>query len=243
MALSKTLMGNLATTLFAVLFALLWVYLGNKYSKDIPGGSSYGFDTSGDMPGLLKTFNWHPFLMVVGFGLFMSNGILAFSGMGLDHQTAKMVHAGCHVIGFILITIGMAVIKNFNDKASDGRFVWTHAYLGMVTFVALCVQLAAGLFVYLLPFASANIREKMMPVHKFTGICILLAGAGSIVSGMAVHQTFVPGTMSPSNNAYVLGGIMSLLMYASCFIVLSIFLRFIPSNKDEPESASAYQTM
>ncbi|KAF7207825.1 transmembrane reductase CYB561D2 [Nothobranchius furzeri] len=134
-------------------------------------------------------FSWHPFLMTLAFGFFMTEGILVFSPHGsliqkYSHKTKSRVHLVLQSLCASCAVLGLAAIfynKHLSDKP---HFTSWHGLLGLLTVCVVGVQsLAAAPLNY--PFlAKGWSLAKLKRYHAASGLVVYLLGSTSLLLGL-----------------------------------------------------------
>ncbi|GAX77908.1 hypothetical protein CEUSTIGMA_g5350.t1 [Chlamydomonas eustigma] len=183
----------IARILMAAVLILVshWVfaYLGGVALDPVSDGKG-GNDTG-------HLFNYHPILMTLGFGVFMSEAIITYQAplvSGISRPARKLVHMTLHILAAISIIMGLlAAFKSHSLKlpVPIPDLYSPHSFLGLtaVTFVAVQVLVAFASYVY--PKTSLSHRMALGPVHRFLGMSTWIMGVAAMATGIQEKVTFI----------------------------------------------------
>ncbi|XP_027858381.1 transmembrane reductase CYB561D2 isoform X1 [Xiphophorus couchianus] len=140
------------------------------------------------LPGT-SVFSWHPFLMTVAFGFFMTEAILLFSPHGsfikrFPHKTKGRVHWILQSLCGSCAVLGLAAVyynKNLNGKA---HFTSWHGLLGLITVCVVCVQSLAAMPLIYHSLAKDWSLAKLKRYHAASGLVTFLLGCTSLLLGL-----------------------------------------------------------
>ncbi|NWR95349.1 CYAC3 protein, partial [Furnarius figulus] len=139
------------------------------------------------LDGGIRTFNWHPVLMVTGLVVLYGAAALVYripatwSGPKLPW---KLLHGGLALGAFVLTVLGLAAVFRFHNSNGIPNMYSLHSWMGLATVLLFSCQWAAGFGAFLLPWAPTWLRQLYKPIHVFFGSTILLLSVASCVSGI-----------------------------------------------------------
>jgi len=161
---------SIATFCGVVAITLIFVWMAHYKN---------GFSWSNDRS---LQFNWHPVLMTFGLVFLYGQSMLIYrTGRFRTKYSLKLAHAIIHMVAFICCVIGLvAVFQNHNYAPTPRPNLYTsHSWIGLSCVILFGIQWAAGFLIYLLPWATMDIRKMTMPIHVATGTCLFV---GSIIA-------------------------------------------------------------
>ncbi|KAM8855022.1 plasma membrane ascorbate-dependent reductase CYBRD1-like [Spinachia spinachia] len=144
--------------------------------------------------GGLAEFNWHPVLVVSGFIFLQGSAIVVYRipwTWRFSKLTMKFIHAGLHLLAFILAVIAMVAVFDFHNAAEIPNMYSLHSWLGLVALTLFCLQLVLGVGIYLIPVTPASWRAAFMPLHVYSGL--LLFGSVIAVALMGITEELLLG--------------------------------------------------
>ncbi|EPY89640.1 cytochrome b ascorbate-dependent protein 3 [Camelus ferus] len=158
--------------LMCILFTIYWM----RYWH-----SGFAWD------GTVLMFNCHPVLMVTGMVVLYSAASLVYrlpqSWVG-PKLPWKIGHAAMHLMAFILTVLGLFAVFNFHNHSKIPHLYSLHSWLGITAVFLFACQWLLGFVVFLLPWASLQLRSLLKPFHVFFGASILSLAIASVVSGI-----------------------------------------------------------
>ncbi|KAM8917219.1 transmembrane reductase CYB561D2 isoform 2-T2 [Spinachia spinachia] len=134
-------------------------------------------------------FSWHPFLMTLGFSLFMTEAILLFSPHGsplrtLPHKTKARSHWILQCLCVSCAALGLAAIvynKHLNGKP---HFTSWHGLLGLLAACVVALQSSAAVPLLYPSLAKGWSLAKLKRYHAAAGLVAYLLGSGSLLLGL-----------------------------------------------------------
>ncbi|XP_041464362.1 lysosomal membrane ascorbate-dependent ferrireductase CYB561A3-like [Lytechinus pictus] len=137
--------------------------------------------------GSSQEFNLHPLLMTVSMVFLYGNATMIyriFTGVDVPRIAVKATHAGALLLATIMMSVGLtAVFQNHNANGIPNLYS-LHSWLGITTVSMFLLQLVLGLGIFLLPFASSQLRASYLSSHVFFGIAILSMAAATCLIGI-----------------------------------------------------------
>ncbi|KAL6053424.1 Cytochrome b561 domain-containing protein [Balamuthia mandrillaris] len=118
-------------------------------------------------------FNFHP--------LFMVMAMLAYAALPTSHRWQKALHALFHTLALISVAGGLSAVFKFH---ADN-------WIGILASSLFLCQYAAGVAIYLLPFASVPMRRVLLPLHRIAGITVYFLAIIAGCMGVLEKQTFL----------------------------------------------------
>jgi cytochrome b-561 len=139
-------------------------------------------------------FNWHPILMISGFGFCLPMGLMQYRFPLFDHQINKYTHIIWYVLAIILAGIGLkAVWKSHDDIESGGlksNLYSLHSWIGICTLVLFSQNFILGFVHFLNPSLALRIKASYKPYHLFFGLCTFVSAIFAIETGIMEKNTF-----------------------------------------------------
>lgn len=183
-----------------------------------------------------KLFNWHPILMYLGFGVFMSEAVLAYQAPvlgNLSRSTKKVVHVTAHTLASVCIVCGLvAVFKSHSLKRPMPipDLYSPHSWLGLTTVVLGALQLCLGLYAYVWPKFHIAVRIALGPVHRFLGITTWVLALSTMAAGFQEKVTFLQTGMKLSGDQLYSDVIRipALLMLLLFFLGTTVLYHLVP---------------
>ncbi|KAM9757843.1 transmembrane reductase CYB561D2 isoform 1-T3 [Menidia menidia] len=134
-------------------------------------------------------FSWHPFLMTLAFGFFMTEAILLFSPQGspikkLTHKTKGRVHWILQCLCVSCAVLGLAAISYNKHLNSKPHFTSWHGWLGLLTVCVVGVQSLAAVPLIYHSLAKGWSLAKLKRYHAAAGLLTYLLGSGSLLLGL-----------------------------------------------------------
>ncbi|KAL6763634.1 eukaryotic cytochrome b561-domain-containing protein [Haematococcus lacustris] len=180
-----------------LLMLLLVVTVGHWIRVHLGGVAIMPVSTGPDANDTGALFNWHPLLMVLGFGVFMAEALMSYQAPlmpWLTRQGRKTVHWVLHSLALLCIALGLlAAYKSHSLKLPVPIPNWysPHSFLGLTTMALLAVQFVVAAFAYLYPGASLAFRLALGPLHKFSGKAVWVMGLAAIATGLQEKTSFL----------------------------------------------------
>ncbi|XP_050316124.1 putative transmembrane ascorbate-dependent reductase CYB561 homolog isoform X2 [Anthonomus grandis grandis] len=140
-----------------------------------------------------KQFNWHPFMMVLSMVFLYSQAILIYrTGRYMSKKKLKLLHAGIHLLAFILSVIGLKAVFDSHNLATPPipNLYSLHSWIGLLTVIIYTIQFLAGFISFLYPGLSSSMRKTMMPVHIVFGTITFIMGLISVMTGLTEKALF-----------------------------------------------------
>ncbi|XP_078117993.1 plasma membrane ascorbate-dependent reductase CYBRD1 [Sander vitreus] len=167
-----------AVGIVSIIFVLIWVL---NYKE--------GFAWDGG----LAEFNWHPVLIVIGFIFFQGIAIIVYR-LPWTWQCSKLmmkfIHAGLHLLAFILAVIAMVAVFDFHNAAKIPNMYSLHSWLGLTALILFCLQLVLGVGIYLIPVTPASWRAAFMPLHVYGGLLLFTSVIAVALMGITEKLIF-----------------------------------------------------
>jgi len=151
-------------------------------------------------PSRSNIFAWHPVLMVCFF--FCQIQALVNWSVFSDHFIAKLAHVFAHVVGIVLLILGLIAVVRYNYDNKSPSLNTMHGWVGVCAIAIFGSNFLWGSAMALITAINPSSKiRKFLPLlimHRIIGSCAM------ILSGAAI-----------------LTGIMDKLPYGSCFYILS----------------------
>ncbi|XP_068185759.1 plasma membrane ascorbate-dependent reductase CYBRD1 [Antennarius striatus] len=167
----------------SVIFVLIWVF---NYKEGLA------------WDGGLAEFNWHPVLIVFGFIAVQGFAIIVYRlpwTWKWNKQVMKFIHAGLHLLAFILVVISLVAVFDFHNYAKIPNMYSLHSWLGLMAVILFSQQLVIGVCLYLLPVLPVFWRAAFMPIHVYSGL--LLFTSVIAVALMGITEKLIFGLSNP----------------------------------------------
>ena len=142
----------------------------------------------------LAYFNWHPFLMSLGFLIFMTPASSAFEVYApFSRNTNKRIHGALQTLAIVSIGAGYTIIYECHVVLSDhGLAQSMHSIAGYITISLVTITYAMGLILYAFKFGG-SCRAEMKPLHKRLGLISLSLGFTTLMTGMTEKANTMTG--------------------------------------------------
>ncbi|XP_058798607.1 transmembrane reductase CYB561D2-like isoform X1 [Phymastichus coffea] len=136
-----------------------------------------------------QLFSWHPICMALSAGFLLIEGVYAISGEAfvskkLTRKNRITLHWILHLVGLILMTIGLVITIVNKNKLGKDHFVTTHAQLGLAVFVIVWVIAAFGILANNAQWFYPTVRPVLLKVvHSCAGICMVILLLATVING------------------------------------------------------------
>eukprot|EP01135_Chromosphaera_perkinsii_P000391 Nk52_evm38s78 gene=Nk52_evmTU38s78 len=165
----------------------VWIY---SYDQELGGGL-------GSSKAAL--FNWHPFLMTLGFFFFSGEALVHFALHRSEHWVKKIVHSFLHFGGIICTTCGLYAVIQFHNSMNIPNFYSLHSWLGICVYVLYIGQFIMGGIVFYGDKVSGKEPSESMSAfkrqfkkqHVFFGLAIFIGAVCVSLLGLLEKQTFL----------------------------------------------------
>nr|XP_021494900.1 cytochrome b reductase 1 [Meriones unguiculatus] len=179
---SRVFLGLLVSALLvgflAVLFVLVWV-LHFREGLGWDGGA--------------LEFNWHPVLAVTGFVFIQGIAIIVYRlpwTWKCSKLLMKSIHAGLNAVAAILAIIAVVAVFENHSVQQIPHLYSLHSWVGLTVVILYVLQLVAGFFIFLLPWAPISLRALIMPVHVYSGLLLFGTVIATVLMGMTEKLFF-----------------------------------------------------
>lgn len=105
-------------------------------------------------------------------------------------QLMKFIHAGLHMLTFVLTVISMVAVFDFHNAAKIPNMYSLHSWLGLTALILYTLQIFLGVALYLMPFAPVSWRAAFMPFHIYTGLFIFTSVIAVALMGITEKLIF-----------------------------------------------------
>ncbi|KAL1268353.1 hypothetical protein QQF64_033716 [Cirrhinus molitorella] len=191
-------------------------------------------------------FNWHPLLMVIGFIFLQGIAIVVYRlpwTWRCSKQMMKLIHAGLHVLAFILAVVSVVAVFDFHNANRIPNMYSLHSWIGLAAVIFYPAQIVIGIAVYLIPATPVYMRAALMPVHIYSGLFIFTSVIATALMGITEKLIF--SLKSPaykeSPPEAVLVNVLGLLIAAFGGLILWIATR--PSWKRPKEEQNVHNNL
>jgi len=156
---------GVCTSAYHALLALLLTMRSHCALQDTKNGYLGGLDWE------KGTFKWHPVMMVGGFIVVGTEGMLTYRVMPFGKPVNKKIHAAWQTVGVIMVCIGLsAVFLSHNSVAHGGykaNLYTAHSWVGIFVVTLYFFQWFMGFASFLVPSIRAKIASSWLPIHTF----------------------------------------------------------------------------
>jgi hypothetical protein len=204
-----------------------------KDSAD-PYGTSFpdpAVNVDGPLPRTWGVWIWHPFLMMLGFGVLMPAAAISFKVLPLKRETRKAIHASLMTFGWVCATIALSVVVRFKNVAGYPHIYTTHGIFGIVVYGLYTAQYLGGVIAYGLKLPTEGMRASFLPLHVFLGLSTYLAAATTIAVGIFDRQRIAPGQGSPNSSLFRFGGFVVCAHFLGVLGTVWVLGRFSHAEK------------
>jgi hypothetical protein len=160
-------------------------------------------------------------MMTAAFGVCMAEGVVMFRATRTNRAGAKLRHWVLMILAWICGLFGFIAVVVFHNDMHFPNFYSVHAWVGLVALVGMTLQLAGGLYFYLLRVPGERARAAFVPFHAFAGTTVFACGMASIVLGLLRKQDAINGS---AKNLYgdvqMIAGIAAL---SATMVAISVF--------------------
>lgn len=169
----------------AFICAVMWSNSHNKNDKYL-GGLNWED----------KVFNWHVVCMV-GYVVASAIALMIYRWLPLGKPMNKALHVVFHTIALASLIIGVvAVFKSHNTKVATGGGYFAnlyslHSWLGLATIVCAGQNYILGLFHFLFPALSHELKKSYLPSHVFLGMFAFVAAVITAETGIMQKNVFI----------------------------------------------------
>lgn len=183
-----------------------------------------------------QAFNFHPLFMVLGLVFFYGEAILVYRVFrGSKKMILKVVHGCIHLMVLIFAVVGLKAVwdsHNLIEKPIQNLYS-LHSWIGLLTVILFALQWLFGFLVFLLPFSPPSLRRLVMPIHLFSGVCILVMALIACLTGITEKALW---TLGDKYEVFVSEGILVNVLGLSLivFVVVVLFLVVNPNYKRQP---------
>lgn len=120
---------------------------------------------------------YHPFMMSLGFIMFMTSAILTYIG-ATDRVFARKLHVLLQCIAFVCMILGLIlIIMNKMEQGKD-QFQSTHSWLGLIAIVGVILQSMTGVVKYI------NLPRLTIHSHGLVGLASWVVGMFALMLGV-----------------------------------------------------------
>ena len=125
---------------------------------------------------LSSLFNYHPFCLVIGYGVLMGEAIMY--SRYIKSRSRKYwlrVHLILQLVGYLFVTIGFSVIVWNKISREKAHFQSWHALLGLFAYIITSIQIIFGLLIYffrkqLIKMTHVTTAVKVSKFHGYSGL-------------------------------------------------------------------------
>lgn len=187
---NRSLEGFKPLSLITDLLSLLLVVLVSIWIGVFRGGVSWRSNPK-------LEFNWHPLLMIIGFVVLYSKGMLLYrTQRNVRKRRLKLLHSGIMFSVFILVTIALVAVfdsHNLNVPEPIPNMYSLHSWIGLSSVILFCCQWLAGGISFLYPGLQAPLRASYMPIHVYFGTAGFIGVIASCLLGLNEKAIFTLG--------------------------------------------------
>eukprot|EP00922_Rhytidocystis_sp_ex-Travisia-forbesii_P005243 GHVS01007648.1.p1 GENE.GHVS01007648.1~~GHVS01007648.1.p1 ORF type:complete len:220 (-),score=0.83 GHVS01007648.1:523-1182(-) len=157
----------------ATLIVLVVLTFGLIFGFSEFGG--VGFDASTNARAV---FSWHPLLNLIAYGFLLAEGFIAFRVWGWTRPQRKTLHSVLQCVVSILAILSLTAVVVFHNAIKAPNFYSVHSWIGLLVYVLTWCQFLGGLLIFGIPnLASPELKLRVMPLHKFSGLIMTTSKA------------------------------------------------------------------
>lgn len=102
----------------------------------------------------------------------------------------KLIHAGLHILAFILAVISVVAVFVFHNAKNIPNMYSLHSWVGLAAVVLYPSQIVLGIAVYLIPVTPVRVRAALMPLHIYSGLFIFISVIAAALMGITEKLIF-----------------------------------------------------
>ncbi|XP_055455988.1 plasma membrane ascorbate-dependent reductase CYBRD1 isoform X1 [Psammomys obesus] len=102
----------------------------------------------------------------------------------------KSIHAGLNAVAAILAIIAVVAVFENHSVRKIPHLYSLHSWVGLTVIVLYILQLVAGFFIFLLPWAPISLRALIMPIHVYSGLLLFGTVIATVLMGMTEKLFF-----------------------------------------------------
>ncbi|KAE9552593.1 hypothetical protein FO519_004210 [Halicephalobus sp. NKZ332] len=149
-------------------------------------------------------FNLHP--MAMSFGLVFLNGeaITVYRGArNFPKQKTKLIHMLLQLVAGILSIFGLLFAFDSHNFAKPPipNLYSLHSWMGISAVLLFVGQWIGSFFVYWLPYSSLELRQRIMPIHRFSGVANFVLVLCSAMLGYSEKAAWMSTKNAPPYSA------------------------------------------
>eukprot|EP00922_Rhytidocystis_sp_ex-Travisia-forbesii_P005250 GHVS01007655.1.p1 GENE.GHVS01007655.1~~GHVS01007655.1.p1 ORF type:complete len:222 (-),score=6.06 GHVS01007655.1:549-1214(-) len=200
----------------ATLIVLVVLTFGLIFGFSEFGG--VGFDASTNARAV---FSWHPLLNLIAYGFLLAEGFIAFRVWGWTRPQRKTLHSVLQCVVSILAILSLTAVVVFHNAIKAPNFYSVHSWIGLLVYVLTWCQFLGGLLIFGIPnLASPELKLRVMPLHKFSGLIIYVTALMALISGLLQKQSFIRLSVSTYAPVIIFINVMSLWLVVTTVAVL-----------------------
>eukprot|EP01096_Ripella_sp_DP13-Kostka_P004508 TRINITY_DN16825_c0_g1_i1.p1 TRINITY_DN16825_c0_g1~~TRINITY_DN16825_c0_g1_i1.p1 ORF type:complete len:274 (+),score=72.77 TRINITY_DN16825_c0_g1_i1:88-822(+) len=190
-------------------------------------------------PGTL--FTYHPLFMVLGYGLLMTEGILASRYIkSRERKSSIKLHVNLQLAGYFLALLGFLVIVYNKYSRERPHFQSYHSLLGLFGFLGTTAQVGVGVAIYylrpaLLKKYGVSFVIKVGRLHAFSGNITHGVSMGSMALGFLSNWSYATFLSDP----VIFGLILAVLSLAAIGLFVTPDLPAPSSSGRKPRGVSS----
>jgi len=143
-------------------------------------------------------FNWHPFMMSLGFLVCMTPAVTSFEILPFSRHTNKTIHGILNVLAVLAAGGGFYIILDcHNNLSNNGSFHTVHGCIGLTTLITCALNFFLGFFLYVVQIGG-SLRATLKPFHKRLGFATVIIGLANIALGL-MEQELKKGVTGPTH--------------------------------------------
>lgn len=183
-----------------------------------------------------KEFNYHPFFVII-FICFYGNGMLVYRvSQSISKMKLKIIHAVHFMLCFIFIVIALKAVFDSHDlaKVPKKNMYTLHSWIGLGSAILFSLQLAIGIFMFLMKFYSIYDMKWFSPYHKYFGLTIFTLMIGTCVVGINEKLIFKLPNKGNSTEGYqhlpniaITGNVLGVII-----VIQAMYVGYLITNCD-----------
>jgi len=136
-------------------------------------------------------FNVHPVLMLIGFIVIGSEGIMSYKTLPWSHDKNKMAHLILHAVALFLGSFGVYAAFKFHNESGIDNLYSLHSWVGLGAIILYGLQWLSGFATFFYPGASPRVRRALLPWHVRAGLVVYVLALLAAELGFLEKLTFL----------------------------------------------------
>jgi cytochrome b-561 len=158
------------------IFAIIAISLMSRWTVYYTSG--FGWTNPG------VRFNWHPFLMTLGFVVLYLNGVVIYRLLpGVSKIWLKIAHAFMNGTAGVLVATGGYAVWSGHVEAKYPNIYTLHSWIGLGTVTLFELNFLGGFLCFMVPKTPNSLRSLVLPYHVFAGYALLGLTITALMTG------------------------------------------------------------